>query len=68
MLPSKSQASYTGVPTGLNDLLLTNSLWCTGLSVTSEIESLLFGLSGIPYSGEVVPCCGMPKESSGAVQ
>ena len=44
VLPSKSQAFFTGVKTGLNDLLLTNSMWCRGWSVISEMRSWKFTL------------------------
>ena len=37
--PFQSQASFTGVKTGLNGLLLTNSMRCIGWSVTSEMRS-----------------------------
>ena len=40
--PFQSQASFTGVKTELNDLLLTNSMRCIGWSVTSEMRSWKF--------------------------
>ena len=42
--PFQSQASFTGVKTELNDLLLTNSMRCIGWSVTSEMRSWKFTL------------------------